>query len=481
MKQQIKKIFSDTAVYGFGNILNRLLSFLLLPLYTQYFSPEQFGVYSLIYAFWFFIVVLYLFGMETSFQKYFLEAENSQTKREIYTATLFFVLVNSVFFSTILFVFSESVSYYLTGSIDNSYLIKVLSVLLIVDSLSRFPMILLNSEQLSKFYTFLNVSSIIINIIFNIYFIVILKEGVESIFYSFIISYSYIIIISFFYCRKFLTISVDFTLLKRLLKFGHLFLYYGIFLISLDLVDRFVLEYFKGSEAVGLYSASYRIAMIMNLAISGFKVAWIPFFMKLKHSENNKEIFSKIFSYFIYVGLLLFLLMSFFANDIIKINLFDFTLINERYWSGMVILPYILLAYLFFGLYTNLMIASYFENKMHYLLLSSGIACIFNIILNIFLIPLFSITGAAVSTLISYGIMFIILYQLSQKKYYIPYEWKSISIIVMMCFLFYFADYFTEKYLFGLTDYFKFFFKTFLILIYVFVLYQFKFKNIRIS
>jgi O-antigen/teichoic acid export membrane protein len=438
----IKKIFSDSIIYGLGNILNRFLLFLLLPLYTYYFNPVQFGVFSLVYAFWFFAAVFYLYGMETSFQKHFIESLKLNNSSIIFSSAIFQIAGTSLIFSIIIYSLSPFISKLLTGTEANSSLVNLIALLLFIDSLSRFPMIAINAEQKAKVYSFINISSVVVNVIFNVLFIVVFKWGIESIFYAFIISYSYQLILSFFFCREYFVFKIDTSEIKKLIKFAHSFLYYGIFLISLDLIDRYFIGYFHGEASVGIYSACYRIGLVMNLLISGFRTAWIPFFMDLKEEKYNKLIFSKIFSYFVYGAMILFLTVSLFAGDIVHLKIGNISFLAKDYWSGIIIIPYILMAYFFFGLYTNLNIASYFENKISYLIISSGSGFVSNIILNIILIPPYNITGAAISTMLSYLIMFVVLYYLSQKVYHIPYDIFRSVFIVIFALLLYFVSVF---------------------------------------
>ena len=130
--------------------------------------------------------------------------------------------------------------------------------------------------------------------------------------------------------------------------------------------------------------------------------------------------------------MLFFLVVALFGTDIVEIKLSGFSLLNEKYWNGMTILPFILLSYFFFGLFTNVNIASYFENKIKYLIISSGLGALSNIVFNFLLIPEYSIIGAAVSTMLSYFIMFTALYYFSQKVYFIMYEWKKIFFIITL-------------------------------------------------
>lgn len=441
MSSKIKKIFSDTIIYSFGSVFNRFLPFLLLPVYTYYFPPAEYGIFSLVYSFWFFVSVFYLYGMETAFQKCFLEAETSEIKKQIYSSTILLIVFTSVFFSALIYFLSGFIAFKITGDSANSILIKLLAVILVADSLYRLPMILINSIQRSKLYTALNSIAAIINVVSNLICIIYLKMGIEAIFYSYLISYGFLFAASFLSTINYFRIYISKDTVKLLIKNAHLFLYYGIFLVSIDLIDRFILEYYKGSEVVGIYSASYRIGIVMNLVITGFKVAWTPFFMNLKSEESNKEIFSRIFTYFWYGGLIVFLLFSFLADDIVKIKFGSYALLNEKYWSGLVIIPYILLAYLFNGLFINLNVASFFKNKIRYLIISSAAGCISNIILNFILIPEYSIIGAAIATMLSYFIMFIVLYYYSQKIYRISYEWKKIFKAVVFTILLIFINY----------------------------------------
>ena len=432
MSSPLRKIFSDTIIYTIGSVFNRLLPFLLLPVYTHYFNPETYGIYSLVYSFWFFVVVIYLFGTESSFQKSFMEAVSIDQKREIFSSLLLVIFLVSLVFSTLIYSFSESISFRLTGDASAIYYIKLLSVILLLDSVSRYPMIVINSEQRSLLYAVINAISVIVNVFLNLVLIVKYRMGIEAIFYSYIVSYSVLLLISMIYCREYLRFKINLKSVKVLLRSSYLFMIYGLFLIAIDLIDRYLIEYFRGTAEVGLYSASYRIGIVMNLLITGFKIAWTPFFLNLKDQADNRDIISKIFTYFWISGLCLFLFFSLFVDDIVKINIAGFTLLDAKYRDGLVIVPYVLASYLFHGLFLNITVSAFYFNKIEYIVIASAVGCFLNIAGNLILIPLLSITGAAVSTLLSYVIMFVTLYIFSQRLYYIKYQWKIIFCILLV-------------------------------------------------
>jgi O-antigen/teichoic acid export membrane protein len=446
LSSPIRKIFSDAVIYTVGSVFNRFLPFLLLPIYTYYFSPEHYGVFSLVYSFWFLIVVFYLYGMETAFQKHFIEAKSEAEKKTIFSSTLILLFITSLLFSIAVYSLSDFIALKLTGTEGNAYLIRVLAYILIIDVLYRFPMILINSMQRSKLYAGINAAGVILNVISNIIFIIYFEYGILSIFYAYLLSYAFVFIVSMAYTSKYFVFVFSSEMAKKLFRSAQLFLYYGLFIISIDLMDRFFLEYFKGTAEVGIYSACYRIGVVMNLVITGFKVAWTPFFLNMREDENNKEIFSKVFTYFCYGGLIAFLTFSLLADDIVKINISGYSLLNQKYWAGLVIIPYILLAYLFSGLYLNLTVASFFQNKIKYLIISSAVGCISNLILNFILIPPYSMLGAAIATMISYLIMFVVLYFFSQKIYKIHYKWAAILKAAVITAVIYFINIYIPDY-----------------------------------
>lgn len=437
MSSPVRKMFSHSAVYTLGFVINRLLPFLLLPVYTKYFLPEEFGYFSLVYSFWFFTAVFYLYGMESSFQKIYIESDTERRKK-VYGTSMMMIAVSSFVFSLVVYLFAEPISILLLKKEGFTHLIKLVAIILFIDALSRFPMILLNSLELTKAYTIINLFGIILNFAANIIFIVYLNLGIISILYAFVISFAVVFIISFIYTLKYFSFGFDKTLTKELFAVGKTFLLFGIFLVTVDLSDRFFLMYLKSESEVGIYSACYRIGMVMNLIITGFRVAWIPFFMNMKDKEDSHHVYGRVLSYFCFGSFALFLVVCSFINEVVNIKLFGFKLLEERYMSGLVIVPFILAAYFFLGFYTNINIQSYLKNKIGYLNISTGIAAGVNIILNLVLIKYFSFTGAAIATMISYFVMCVVIYFLTKNISEIKYDWKLISrgfALVVVCYV----------------------------------------------
>jgi O-antigen/teichoic acid export membrane protein len=387
--------------------------------------------------------------METSFIRFFIDAKEEKLKREIYSTSLILISFTSLLFSVIIYFLSGTVSNFIgfENIEKGTYLIKILSILLFFDTISRFPLLLLRAELKAKIYFYLSVSSLLINLIFNVLFIVVLKLNVEAILYSYIISVIFALIAGLVITKKFFSLKFSLKEAKELFIYGNKFIYFGLFLLLIDVSDRFFLKYFFDESIVGIYSASYRLGTLMSLAIAAFRFSWTPYFLNLSENPENKKIISEIFTYFIFAGLFLFLFFSFFTEPVVKYSFDGFSLLNSKYYSGLIIIPIILLSYFFSGLFANLNVVPFYTNRTSILLLISLEGLIINILLNILLIPKFQMLGAAYSTLFTYVIMFIHIYYLSQKLYKIEYQWKAILILSISAAILFAIFYYIQNYL----------------------------------
>lgn len=449
-KSHVKELFSHTVIYGLGIVLNKSVNFILLPVYTKYFPPEQIGLFTLVQSISLFLGIIYTFGMETSFLKYFIDADNVKSKSEIYSSAILSLLITSAVLSVIVYFTSGSIASLLnSGNFDESLsLLKILCIVLFVDTLYRFPLLLFRAELDTKTYAWINLFTFSVNIICNIIFIIILKKGVEAIFYCYIISTLSTLIAGLFLTRKYLTVKIDFSIVKQLFTYGNKFIYIGLFLILIDMSDRFFLKYYYDESLVGIYWANYRLATVMSLVIAAFSFSWTPYFLNLTGNPETKRIISNIFTYFVFAGLLMFLIFSIFMNQIVKISLFGFNILNENYWSGLEIIPLVLLSYFFSGLYAIFNAAPFMSNKTGALLALSFSGITINVLLNFLFIPAMGITGAALATLLTYFSMTLIIYYYSQKVYAINYDWKKIGKLVLLSGLVFLAGYFVLNKLF---------------------------------
>jgi O-antigen/teichoic acid export membrane protein len=430
----IKKLLSQTVIYGIGIALNRVVSLILIPLYTYHFSTEELGLLNLVQSLWFFIILFYIYGTETSFIKKFIDAKSLDDKAQIYSTTLLLLTVTSILFSAILYIISPTISklFVFKEEHEATFLLQILCFLLFFDTLFRFPLLLLRAEMKPTSYLLLNITSLILNVTLNFVFILGLHYNIESIFYSYIISVFFTFLLGLFLTKKYLRLTFSFERAKELISYGNKFIYIGVFILLIEISDRFFLKFYFDESVVGIYSTSYRLASVMSLLIAAFKFSWTPYFLNLSNDQNNKEVVARVFTSYIYIVLFLFLLFSFYTEPLVSFSFWGFSFLNKNFQSGLVIVPIILLSHFFSGLYSNMNFAPFFSEKTFYLLVSSFSGFIINIVLNFLLIPHFEMIGAAFATLFTYIVMFLVIYYLSQKIYFIQYQWEKIAILGLL-------------------------------------------------
>lgn len=300
MSSHIKKLFSQTMFYGLGAFLNRSLSIILLPVYTAYFSVNELGYYALLSSVWFLLIVLYMYGSETSFLKFFIDENSHEGKCKIYSSTLITITVTSFIFSIVVFILAGDIAEFIGFANDSYgiYIVRILSVLLFTDSMYRIPLILLRAELNAKKYFQLTIVTFILNLAFNLLFIFYFRFGIEAILYSYIISVAVTYIYSLYITKQFLTFKIDLKLTGRMILYGNKFIYIGLIIIFTEQADRFFLKHYFDEGLVGIYSASIKLASVMRLLVVAFRFSWTPYFLNIADDPENKKIISEIFHIF---------------------------------------------------------------------------------------------------------------------------------------------------------------------------------------
>jgi len=427
MFQEIKRLTKHSIVYGVGNFVERLLSFLLLPLYTFLLSPFDLGINFIIYSTIAFLNIVYAYGLDTAFLRFYILAKNPEEKSSFFSTAILSIIITSLLFSGVIFIFANEISILITGEQASTSLIKMGVMILFFDAFSVFGLLVLRAEEKAKQFAALKIFKACLILVLNIVFVWGLRLGVFGIFFANVIgsAASFLSVIPVYYRVLRFVFNVEYY--KELIKFGLPYIFTYVAFIIMDFIDRFFLENYCGMETVGIYGVSYQISRVMRLLVAAFGFAWHPFFLSIKEQENCKEIYARVLTYFSLVCFGLFLFTCFFVDDILKIIPFLGVEYASDYKNGLIILPYVLIAYYLFGVYVNLNVGIYIEKKSYYLPFIVGISAVINIIGNYLLIPKYNITGAAISTAFSYFVMVLLLYLVTLKIYPITYEWKRLA------------------------------------------------------
>lgn len=445
MLAKIKELFKDTAVYGISTIIGRFLAFILVPFYTHYLSEADFGIYSNIYAYIAFLNIVYIYGMDAAFLKYSSVSEPGK-KKDVFSTPYLFVLGTSLLLSAIILIFKTPFIFLMQVPEKYNYLILYVVLILFFDTLVLVPFANLRLQRKAGKFAFIKMTFIILNILLILVFIIKLKYGIEAIFLSNLIASFVTFLMLLPEILKNLKFTIDKDELKRMLKFGMPYLPASISATIVQVIDRPILTAMTNDATVGIYTANYKLGIFMMLFVNMFQYAWQPFFLLNAKEKDAKEIFAKILTLFVLAASIIWVFVTLFVDNFAKLKIGAHSnLIAEPFWSGLSIVPIILLSYIFHGMYVNFNAGIYIEEKTKYLPYVTLLGAAINVVANIILIPYFSLIGAAYATLFSYLSMCISLYFVSQKFYKINYELgkvlKIIGLILVTSVVYYYFYY----------------------------------------
>jgi len=436
LKSDLKQLGKETAIYGISTILSRFLNFLLVPFFTNIFTQAEYGIITNVYAYIAFLNIIYLYGMDSAYLK-FAASRESGSEKETFSTAFNSVFITSLLLSIVLIILNEPLSYLFGISKEQKEIVLFVSGILFFDSISNVIFARLRFHNKALKFAGLKTLNIIFNVSMNVYLIYFLKFRAEGVFIANFSASLLTFIFLFPDLLKVYSLSINKNLLNDLLKFGLPFVPAGFAAIITQVIDRPIMLALTDASTVGIYQANYKLGIFMMLYVSMFQYAWQPFYLKKSTQENAKELFAKVFTFFTLFGSLIFLVLSIFIEDIIKIKIFGFYLIGKDFWSGLHIVPVVLMGYLFNGFYFNFVAGLQIEKKTKYMPLVSSLGAVVNIVANFLLIPLMGMLGAAYATLLAYFSMAVYQYFLSQKFYKIDYEWdKVLKLGIILFFVF---------------------------------------------
>ena len=433
----IKILGKESLIYGTGHVLARLITFLLLPIYTHVFSPEEYGVVSLAYAFMGFSMMFYRYGMDTALMKYSVQLNTDN--RTAYISSIYILqLFSSIIFSAILYLVRDYVSEPILG-VENPDWVMILAGILMLDNLWNHHVLLLRAENKPGLYIFFNLLNVILTMALNILFVVKWGLGIKGVLISNLFVSSIVFIFSLPIIIKRVNLSlIKSNVIKDVIRFGLPFLPAGIFTMVMELSNRYMLEWIEGTYSVGLFSAGYKLGIFGLIIVMGFNMGWTPYFLKRIKDEGAKKEFSYVASLFL--GLLGFIviMISIWIPEIIRFKIGSNYLIGDSFWSAEKIVSIVLIGYFFFGTYVIQLPGVYAKEITTWIPIFRAIGAISNISLNVILIPKYGVLGAAWATAISFAIMSLSVFLKLFNIYYVKYNLKAFFYpILFMAIIFY--------------------------------------------
>jgi O-antigen/teichoic acid export membrane protein len=441
----IKRLAGQTAIYGVPSVLVRILGYLLVWLYTRVFEPGEYGTVNVFYAYASFLMVVLTYGMETAFFRF---NEHEKDRGKVFSTGMISLIISSALFLILVSSFASDIARWIEYPNHKEYVIWF-AWILALDALSAIPFALLRAQNKPARFAWIKITNASVNIGFNLFFLLLCPYvlshfhngfsgriitsiyrtdwGIEYIFISNLIA-SAVTLILLLPEISFTRWQIDPDLWKKMLFYAFPLLFAGLAGMINETFDRLLLRYLLPKDIataqVGIYAACYKISILMTLFIQAYKYAAEPFFFAQAKEKDAKEVYAKIMNYFIITVSLIFLITMLYLDDFIMPVLVG----KREYWEGKGVIPVLMMANLFLGVYYNLSIWYKLTAKTSWGAWLSLIGAVITLILNFWWIPLssehliYGYYGSAWATFICYASMMILSYLIGQKYFPVKYN-----------------------------------------------------------
>ena len=432
----LKSLAKETAIYGVSSIVGRFLNYLLVPVYTIALpaSSGGYGVVTNIYAWVALMLVLLTCGMETGFFRFANKGQDDPMR--VYSTTLLSVSIGSVVFVVLGLLFLEPIAGWLEYG-EHPWYIGMMMIVVAMDAIQSIPFAYLRYKKRPIKFAALKLLFIFLNIALNLFYYVVLKGNDVGYAFLFNLVCTSVVMLCMIPELRGFTYVLDRELLKRMLRYSLPLVILGVAGILNQVADKIIFPFVYPDEAeatvqLGIYGAASKIAMIMAMFTQAFRFAYEPFVFGKSKEKDSREMYAQAMKFFIIFTLLAFLAVMFYL-DILR------HIIGRDYWDGLRVVPIVMAAEIFMGIYFNLSFWYKLIDETRWGAYFSLTGCTILILMNIFLIPKYGCIACAWAGFTGYGVAMLLSYFVGQKKYPIQYDLKAIGMYVLLAAVLYLA------------------------------------------
>lgn len=445
----IKKLAGQTFWYGLSSIFGRFINYLLTPILATIFASADYGKITLLFTIAAFLNIIFTYGMETSYFRF----SSLHAESKVYNTCSSSIIITTILFSALLVYTTDSFAGFFEFSQNPEFIIWVI-LIVALDSLSVMPFAKLRYTGRPRKFALIKILNILINIGLVLFFLVVCKNDFEnnkdsffSTLYNPDIGLGYVILSNLIASAlTLILVSKEFlqfrfrlnpAFWKEMMSYSWPLIIVGFGGMINETIDRIMLlKLYPGTteeafSQTGIYSANYKLSIVIVLFIQAFRMGAEPFFFKQSTEDNAPKTYARVMKFFILVCCFCFL------GVVLFLDLWKYFMgtAHPEYYTGLVVVPILMLSKIFLGAYYNLSIWYKLTNKnLTGAWITLGGAAI-TILFNWFFIPVWGYMACAVATVLCYGFMMVTSYRLGQKHYPIPYAWKKMAAYVVLCIL----------------------------------------------
>ncbi|MBA2266601.1 MAG: oligosaccharide flippase family protein [Chloroflexi bacterium] len=416
----LRRLLGESAVYGLGGVANQALAIILVPIYARQLGLENYGVVAILTATLSLSTLVASLALPHAFfRSYLKETDDERRRVQVLRTTLGLRLIVSLLALIALMGLALPLATVLLGDADAWLLLALISPIVFFDTLNLVPLSFLRAERRPRPYAVIAFSRAVLGSLLIILFVVVLDLGVIGVVLGSACSAlaSAGAGMAVLAREGRLGVGFDRGLVRHMLAFSLPLVPASVASWTLNLSDRYLISAFEGAAAVGIYSAGYTVGLAINaLAISPFTLAWGAAYWEIARQGDARDVIARVLTGFTALASFAALGLAALSTDVFRI------LLTPEFEPGRFVTPFSAFAYVLYGIFTIVTTGLNLEGQTRRLPLVLGVTAVVNVVLNLVLIPALGYFGAAISTILSYGMLALVAGRVSQRFYAVPWE-----------------------------------------------------------
>ena len=427
LKTALTRLAKGSLIYGIGGMLQRFMGFFLLPFFTRVLTPEDYGVVALISLIGVALSGLFTLGTGNSMGVLYFREKDLVKRPTIIWSTTLLMAANGVFWYSVVFLAAPTLSSLMFQSDRHADLIRLALLGSVFITIADPWLAYLRMEEKAKRYVVITLFSSVLSIALSVWLVLVQQIGVTGVILAGTLTQGVMLLVNWMVIGRKLYFKIDPSLFRPLIHIGFPSIF-GLFAFMLiDYADRQMIERMVSINALGIYSVGYSFGMVMSIAVGAFATAWPPFFMSyINKTEEARTVFARVMTYYLLGFGGLVVLFFFVARPIVVI------MTAPAFHSAFNVVGLVAAALMLKGCYLIVLPGISFAEKLHKQSAVEWVAAIVNIGMNLWLIPLYGIVGAAIATLISYLTLPILAWSVARHYLPVDYEWSRLAWITIL-------------------------------------------------
>lgn len=415
----LQRFIRDSLIYSIPRLLSGAMGVVLVPIYTKYLLPNQYGVMDILNIVYTLVNFIICFEITQAVARFLADAKDKTEIKTIASTAFIFSLVAYMGYALISLGFSEALARWILDDSSFSAIYRLFIFSSVLQGLFYFTINQLRWELKSKESVIAQAIYGLLSPVLTFIGLVVFELGLSSIYYALIVSNAVALAVSFYFLRNSLGLIFDLSVLKEMFTFSAPLVPSSIGVLAAVYIDRIFLKEMMSLNEVGIYGVAYSIASVMGLLFAGVQLSLTPLVYNYYKIENTRAEVAQIFRYFILAALGLIFLLVVFSSEIMTY------LIDPNYHGSQYLIPFLMFSILCSYMYIFFPGIGIAKKTKTIALINFGVALV-NIVLNILLIPVWGVYGAALATAIGTGIGAFLYFYFSQKHYPIKFNWSRI-------------------------------------------------------